>query len=801
MWRIGLENFSFPKDITVCDIPRISSRANSKPRAINVCHTFPATQQRAFLRAFECVQNVVQMEKRFRKIMEFAQYKSCVERLSFGKRLPSAHYVWREKGVALQESLDSLLKHLEEKYGISPEFNVVKFRTDELKVSFLSYPDFLTDAHPVLRHAITIDLVTRKARHTDYADNINPPILHRKESFVPVDHPRRGEFEALTRAEEEAGLYEEATTIGFKLNWERLLQSKRLVVNGHTLEQREPASQTGNGSPGVMVERHKTALTRYELSKPVKSLLEYGLLRPGATFFDYGCGQGADFRGLQGLGYDADGWDPVFRPDAAKREADLVNLGYVVNVIEDPAERLEALVDAFRYAKRVLVVSAMISETVEIGRCAHFGDGVLTKWNTFQKYFEQQELQQYIEDALETTAVPVALGVFYVFREASEQQDFLSARSRRTIDWTQISARLGLGGPPKVLWEALYRDNKELLDSFGNVALQLSRFPKPNEFARLHDVRQRLGSEKRGLRAFVQGGGAPQLNWADVAPRFGIGIAARPKWELLYEQQKDLLEAFWNRTLQLGRAPAPPEFARFGELTEAVGSAKRALNLFTRRGGGEALKRSSETRRNDLLVYVAMANLRKRVPFGHLSASLRLDIREFFGNYTRALEKGLELLYAAGDVGEIELACEDLKMGWQDKQALYVHSSLLDRLPPVLRAYVGCATALFGDVAQADVAKIHKASGKVTFLLYDDFEGKPLPVLQHRIKVNLKTRWVQAFDHREEGQLLYFKERFVAPEHPGYVDMVRFSDHLRKSGVPVPGEAAPMAGIRSIDPG
>ena len=59
-----------------------------------------------------------------------------------------------------------------------------------------------------------------------------------------------------------------------------------------------------------------SALTRYELSKPVKSLVEYGLLRPGRTFFDYGCGQGADFRGLQALGYEAEGWDPVFRRDA-----------------------------------------------------------------------------------------------------------------------------------------------------------------------------------------------------------------------------------------------------------------------------------------------------------------------------------------------------------------------------------------------------------------------------------------------------------------------------------------------------
>jgi hypothetical protein len=78
----------------------------------------------------------------------------------------------------------------------------------------------------------------------------------------------------------------------------------------------------------------------------------------------------------------------------------------------------------------------------------------------------------------------------------------------------------------------------------------------------------------------------------------------------------------------------------------------------------------------------------------------------------------------------------------------------------VLRAYVGCATTLFGDVTQADVIKLHKTSGKVTFLIYEDFEGKALPQLRQRIKVNLRTRWVQAFDHSAEHQLLSEKERF-----------------------------------------
>jgi hypothetical protein len=79
--------------------------------------------------------------------------------------------------------------------------------------------------------------------------------------------------------------------------------------------------------------------------------------------------------------------------------------------------------------------------------------------------------------------------------------------------------------------------------------------------------------------------------------------------------------------------------------------------------------------------------------------------------------------------------------------------------------------------------KIHKASRKVTFLVYDDFEGKALAELQHRIKVNLKTRWVQAFDHRGSGQLLCFKERLLASGHPQLAEMLAFSAKLRKLGI------------------
>jgi len=641
--------------------------------------------------------------------MRLQDFQTAVQAISFGKRLPNAVYVHRGDGVAFDGPLKAIVDRLAELHGVGPDFNVLKFRTDAPRLSYLHYPNFFEDPHPILASAISVDLVKGKARTTDYADNINPPILHRKETMLPRDHVRRGEFEALTQAEEAEGLYTDTATIGFKLNWDRLLEQRGLYYQGHELKRRDgspPRNRPPTDEPTV--HRHKTALVRYELSKPVRTLLEYGLLRSDTTFFDYGCGLGADIKGLLALGHQADGWDPVHRPEASRCRAKVVNLGYVLNVIEDPAERIDTLVRAHELAETLLVVSALINETVDTETAIPYRDGVLTNRNTFQKYFEQQELQQLIEDALEATAIPVTLGIFYVFRDPIAEQEFLQRRNRRVIDWTQLRLRTGLG----------YREDR----------------PR----------RQRVDP---------------------------------------YELHAELLEAYWSRMLELARPPTPLEFDRYDELRQVLRSPRRAERLLFKHYETDAYQIAQAARKNDLLVYLALANLRKRVPFSHLPPSLRIDIKTFHGDYRRAMERGRELLFAAGDPDEIELACEDASVGWQDAQALYVCRRLLERLPPLLRAYVACAEALYGDVRQADLIKLHKASGKVTFLLYDDFENRPLPELRLRIKVNLRNRWVQAFDHASQGQLLYFKERFLEPEHPDTPALRELSAELQRIGV------------------
>ena len=108
------------------------------------------------------------------------------------------------------------------------------------------------------------------------------------------------------------------------------------------------------------VERHKTAMGRGHLSRPIQLALASGLIHREATLLDYGCGRGDDERTLSGLGYDCVGWDPVHRPDGEKRPSDVVSLGYVVNVIEDPTERIETLKVAWDLARRVLIVAARV---------------------------------------------------------------------------------------------------------------------------------------------------------------------------------------------------------------------------------------------------------------------------------------------------------------------------------------------------------------------------------------------------------------------------------------------------------
>lgn len=643
--------------------------------------------------------------------MNLDSYRCLVNSISYGKKLPGSLYLFRPEQETVPRQFWQLVCRAESAARPDTSWNLIKVHTDQVAFTFLTYPGFDTEPHPSLAEATKINLNTGSIVRTEYRARANPPILHRKEAFLPLNDPRIPEFGSLTNCEEKAGLYRDTSTIGLRIQWLALLKRLNLVYEGNALISicDQVADDAALETAPREIVRHRTAIKRYDLSKPVKQLLERGLLKKNDTFFDYGCGHGMDVEALQHLGYQASGWDPAFRPNAAKTPAAVVNLGYVLNVIEEPAERIATLREAYSLAERALLVSTMVSGQETDAHSRPYRDGFVTKTNTFQKFYAPGELENLIEQTLDVEASTIELGICVAFRSDDDAELFEATRNRRRIDWTEISAQLKFSAPTS---------------------------------------RERRTADR-------------------------------------YELHKELFEQFWHTLLELGRAPEPGEFDRLAEVAKAAGGIKRALALVVSRNGDQLWQTIRRSRTEDVLVYLAMTNFRKRFLRREIPLRIKNDIRSFFGDLATGQTQARELLFAAGDPGEIDLSCESITFGWQDEDALMIHRSLFSELPPVLRIYVQCAAHRYGDPAQADLIKIHKHSGKVTFQHYDDFDGKPLPELQTRIKVNLRNLFVEVFDHSigPKIQLLFFKERFVGKDYAGREAMEKFGAKLRKFGL------------------
>ena len=181
-----------------------------------------------------------------------------------------------------------------------------------------------------------------------------------------------------------------------------------------------------------MIERHKTAIKRNKLSRPINLLLQHNLLTPESSFFDYGCGHGEDLTILKQNNFEnIAGFDPHFFPNNDIVSADIVNLGYVLNVIEKPLERKETLLKAFTLAKKAICISVMTPEQKGY-EGELYADGVKTSRGTFQKYFEQAEIKNYIESITNFDAISLQPGIFLVFKNEMDKLSFLD--NRRTIN-------------------------------------------------------------------------------------------------------------------------------------------------------------------------------------------------------------------------------------------------------------------------------------------------------------------------------------------------------------------------------
>ena len=421
----------------------------------------------------------------------------------------------------------------------------------------------------------------------------------------------------------------------------------------------------------------RTAIRRSALSRPVGLALEHGLIHQNLTFFDYGCGRGDDLLRLYRMGISVSGWDPAFFPEEERTMADVVNLGYVVNVIEDPADRVVVLAAAWKLTRKVLIVSARLDWTV--AAVDFQSDGIVTGKRTFQKFFTQEELRQWIERVVGSRPVAAAPGIFYVFRNETDAQSYAANRVSRQGRIPEIRQS-----------QELVSDHKALVES---------------------------------LMAFVT---------------------------------------------KRGRLPVDAELATVPQLTHAFGSVARAFTLLRRATGADHWDKIRLERRADMLVYLALAAFPKRPRFGSLPDEIQRDVRAFFGSYKSGCAKADALLFNTGDQDALDRACGAARVGKLLPNALYVHHTAIEQLPPILRVYEGCGRQLAGAVEGLTLVKLNRRCARVSYLSYEDFDRIAHPALQSAVIADL-TRldlYFRDYSRSSNPPVLHRKELFVADDYP-----------------------------------
>ena len=438
------------------------------------------------------------------------QIINLCQQSNVGKKLPNALYIHISTIAFLSPQLQECDRQARLLLPKSIQFTIIKFNYEQPKISYLFYPEFDNEPHPALHQSIQVDLKAQTVQQRDYYNSLNPPILHRKETFVNSDYPHYQLFAQLTKQEEAIGLFHETRTIGTRKGWEQRLHEYNVELKDHQVILLPSSSGREAGveclKEDIKIDRHKAAIHRPDLSKPVRLALEAGLFTESSTFFDYGCGHGEDIKRISDRGFTSNGWDPYYRTQSDCTSAEIVNLGYIINVIESQIERREALIKAWELTQKVLIVAAQVLiGDVGKGQIA-YSDGVVSSRNTFQKYYEQEELKLYIDQVLGVDSVPVALGIYFVFRDEMQAQSFRASRFRSRATTPRIR-----------LISKRFEDYRELLNPLMDFFTERGRLPVGEELPNFEPLLTEFGTVRRAFNLIVSA--TNQDEWDAIADK------------------------------------------------------------------------------------------------------------------------------------------------------------------------------------------------------------------------------------------------------------------------------------------
>jgi len=267
-----------------------------------------------------------------------------------------------------------------------------------------------------------------------------------------------------------------------------------------------------------------------------------------------------------------------------------------------------------------------------------------------------------------------------------------------------------------------------------------------------------------------------------------IGRAATPRVRVRvkgFEDYRELLQPLMRFFSERGRLPVKGELEQEGEIVAEFRSLNRAFAVIQQATDRDEWAAITEKRRQDMLVYIALSRFGRRPKYANLSADLQNDLKAFFGNYRQACDTADQMLFSLGDQEMIAERCRVSGIGKFVGNALYVHTSALDAIDPLLRLYEGCASRAFGRMEDATLIKFRADKPKVSYLFYPDFDTDPHPALRASMQADLQGLRVDYRDYNGAANppILHRKETFVTPEYPLYQKFARLTRQEEKWGL------------------
>ena len=228
-----------------------------------------------------------------------------------------------------------------------------------------------------------------------------------------------------------------------------------------------------------------------------------------------------------------------------------------------------------------------------------------------------------------------------------------------------------------------------------------------------------------------------------------------------------------------GRLPAAEETdtEELALLKSEFGNLRRAFQIIQQATDNNEWEDIAEKRRQDLLVYLALSQFGHRPKFKDLQPTIRSDVKSLFGSYQQACIAADLMLMSLGNTAAIAERCQHSPVGQKHSNSLWVHTSAIDQLDPLLRLYEGCASRTIGRPQEATVIKFHTSKPKISYLFFPTFETEPHPTLQTSMKVSLQDLYVRYQDYRPEDNppVLHQKHQLVTSDYPDYIKFKKLS--------------------------